>query len=100
MSGGRLTKGTTLPQHEFTITDLVALLRACGGEDEDVDLYGDILDVEFEELGYDSLALLETAGRIQREYDITLDDATVGESRTPRALLAAVNDRLLAPKAG
>ena len=89
-----------MPEYEITIGDLQRLLRESGGEDENVDLDGDILDVDFEELGYDSLALLETAGRIQRDYGITLDDSTVSDARTPRALMAAVNNVLLASEAG
>jgi len=79
---------------EFTITDLRSVLRAAAGEEDGIDLDADILDVPFDDLGYDSLALLETGGRIERERGIELPDSTVTEARTPRALLAAVNERL------
>nr|WP_202425756.1 acyl carrier protein [Streptomyces sp. HUCO-GS316] len=64
------------------------------GADENVDLDGDILDTEFEELSYESLALLETCGRIEREYGISLDDSVLTEAKTPRAMVEAVNARL------
>jgi act minimal PKS acyl carrier protein len=78
----------------FTIDDLKQVLRAAAGEGEGVDLDTDILDLPFDELGYDSLALLETSGRIGREHGIELPDSTVTEARTPRALLAAINQQL------
>ncbi|MFI6008624.1 acyl carrier protein [Streptomyces sp. NPDC051243] len=79
---------------EFTLDDLKRILREGAGADEGVDLDGDILDTGFEELGYESLALLETGGRIEREFGITLDDDVLTDAHTPRALIAAVNTLL------
>lgn len=76
------------------LTDLTALLRECAGEDEGVDLDGDILDVPFVDLGYDSLALLQTTGRIERDFDLVLDEEAVDEADTPRAYLDLVNRAL------
>ncbi|WP_432247447.1 acyl carrier protein [Streptomyces sanyensis] len=78
----------------FTLADLKRILREGAGADESVDFDGDILDTEFEDLGYESLALLETCGRIEREYAITLDDSVVGEVRTPRRMVEVVNEHL------
>jgi len=83
----------------FTLDDLRRILREAAGADEDVDLDGDILGTEFESLGYESLALLETGGRIEREYGITLDDDTLAEVRTPGELVDAVNNHLTAVQA-
>ncbi|MEU3687424.1 MULTISPECIES: acyl carrier protein [Streptomyces] len=52
------------------------------------------LDVVFQDLGYDSLALLQTTGRIQREYGVELDRDGVASAETPRALLDLVNTTL------
>ncbi|MEV0373405.1 acyl carrier protein [Streptomyces sp. NPDC050636] len=79
---------------EFTLADLKRILHESAGTDEGVDLDGDILDSDFEDLGYESLALLETGGRIEREWGITLDDDALTDSRTPRALINAVNAHL------
>ena len=79
---------------QFTLDDLKRILREGAGADEGVDLDGDILDTGFEELGYESLALLETGGRIEREFGITLDDDVLTDANTPRALIAAVNTLL------
>lgn len=46
---------------------------------------------EFEDLGYDSLALLEAGGRIEREYGISLDDSVLTGSTTPQSFVDAVN---------
>ncbi|AHI01187.1 acyl carrier protein [Kutzneria viridogrisea] len=81
---------------EMTCTDLVAIIRECAGDSDTADLDGDILDVSFEELGYDSLAMLETAGQTQRRYGITLDDDVVVEAKTPREFLDLVNGKLVA----
>ncbi len=79
----------------FSINDLRRILLEGAGVSESGALDGDILDTEFEDLGYDSLALLETSGRIDRELGIRLPDSAVIESRTPRALLQTVNNLLV-----
>ncbi|MFD3515338.1 acyl carrier protein [Streptomyces sp. NPDC058657] len=76
---------------EFTLDDLKRILREGAGAEEGVDLDGDILDTGFEELGYESLALLETGSRIEREFGVTLDDDVLSDAQTPRALLTGVN---------
>jgi act minimal PKS acyl carrier protein len=78
----------------FTIDDLRQVLRAAAGEGDGVSLDSDILDVSFADLGYDSLALLETGGRIERERGIELADSTITDAETPRALITCVNEQL------
>ncbi len=78
----------------MTLDELTALLRECAGEDEGVDLDGDVLDTPFSDLGYDSLAVLQTTGRIERDYAIRLSDDTVAEAETPRLLLDFINESL------
>ena len=68
-----------------------ALLRECAGEEESVDLEGDILDSPFDDLGYDSLALFNTVSRIERDYSVELPDEVVAEARTPRQLLDLIS---------
>jgi len=78
----------------FTLDDLRQVLRAAAGEDDSVDLDGDILDTEFGELGYDSLAIMETASMIQRSFDVKLPDDDVGRQHTPGQFIAFVNSVL------
>ncbi len=84
----------------LTVGDLLVLLRECAGEEESVDLEGDILDVPFEDLGYDSLALLNTVGRIERDCSIQLGDDTVEKALTPRDLIDMTNTALGAGRSG
>lgn len=79
---------------EFTLAELINMLRECAGEDETVDLKGDVLDVTFTDLGYDSLAVLQVTGCIERDFDLTLDEESVSEAETPRQFLTLVNDAL------
>ena len=82
----------------MTIDDLRKILVSCAGEEEDVDAQADISDVRFEELGYDSLALMETAARIEQDFGVRLPDDVVVELKTPRALLDLVNGGLVEAK--
>jgi minimal PKS acyl carrier protein len=70
--------------------DLWRLLRESGGA-VDADLDGEILDTEFDDLGYDSIALLETAAKITRDFGIPVDEEALAEATTPRLLLNLVN---------
>ncbi|MEU9297463.1 acyl carrier protein [Streptomyces sp. NPDC012693] len=80
------------------LDDLKRILVACAGEGEEIDLSGDILDTTFEDLGYDSLALMESAARIAQEYGVEVPDDALSEVETPRALLDLVNGTV--PAAG
>ncbi|MGW1375052.1 acyl carrier protein [Streptomyces sp. NPDC002446] len=75
----------------MTLDDLRRMLTEAAGEAEHGALAGDIADVEFEALGYDSLALLEVAGLITKEFGVRISDEEVFELRTPRAVLDLVN---------
>ncbi|MGW7294768.1 acyl carrier protein [Streptomyces xiamenensis] len=80
----------------FGLDDLKRILLEGSGAQESVDLDGDILDTDFHALGYDSLALLETVSRIEREYGVVLDESMV-TAATPRAFLAALNSSVPPP---
>ncbi|MFD4376792.1 acyl carrier protein [Streptomyces sp. NPDC058486] len=80
---------------ELTVERLFGILRECAGEEESVTRREDALDVEFTELGYDSLALLETTARVSQEYHVEIPEEELADVRTPAAFLKAVN-RLLA----
>ncbi len=75
----------------FTIEDLKRIVREGAGE-EGESLHGDVLDVPFADLGYDSVAMLETVSRIEREYGLALADEVAAEARTPRQMLDVVNE--------
>jgi len=75
----------------MNLDDLRRVLIECAGETDGVDLSGDIIDADFEEIGYDSLALMETATRIESRFGVTISDEAAAEVRTPRELLDLVN---------
>ncbi|KOT87174.1 actinorhodin polyketide synthase acyl carrier protein [Streptomyces sp. NRRL F-5755] len=83
-----------MAQTTFTLDDLKRILLEGSGAPDGGDTQKEILDIEFSDIGYDSLALLETASRIEREYGIDLDEAVIGDATTPRAFVDAVNDHL------
>ncbi|MFF0452784.1 acyl carrier protein [Nocardia africana] len=78
------------------VTELKDVLREAAGEDESVDLEGDVLDTDFADLGYDSLALLEAAAVISRRYGIKLSDDELENITTPRQLLTQLQNGLSA----
>lgn len=82
---------------EVTLADLTRMLRESAGEEEGVDLDGDVLDTSFIDLGYDSLALLQVIGQIQREYGTEIPDDAVVDAETPRALLDLINADRVTP---
>jgi act minimal PKS acyl carrier protein len=79
---------------ELTFDALRRLILEAAGEDEGLTLDDSALDTTFDDLGYDSLAVLETISRIERAYGLALPEHEVSEARTPRALIAFVNERL------
>lgn len=78
----------------MTVNDLKQILLETAGADDAAVLDGEILDVEFSELGYDSVALLEASGQIELRYGIALPEETVASVPTPRGFLDVVNASL------
>lgn len=78
----------------FTLDDLRRIIRTTVGVEDGVDLESDISDTDFDDLGYDSLAVLELAGHIKREYGVPLPEEVVLDLRTPALAVALINDRL------
>ncbi|MEU5940787.1 acyl carrier protein [Micromonospora sp. NPDC047548] len=81
---------------QFTIEDLRRIMRQCAGESDALNLDGDILDTSFDDLGYDSLALLETTSRTSQEFAVELPEDGMASATTPRRLLDFINDQLAA----
>ena len=80
----------------FTLDDMRRIMGGCAGVPDSVDLGDDIGEVSFAELGYDSLAVLEMAARIQQQLGIRVPDDAVDEMKTPQAAVDYVNRRLAA----
>lgn len=92
---GGLLKGVLAVQR-FTAADLMRIIKVAAGEDDGLRLEEKVLDRTFEDLGYDSLAIMETASLIEREFKVILPEETVSEIETPEAFIALVNEQLSA----
>jgi minimal PKS acyl carrier protein len=79
---------------EFTLAEFKRILCATGGESDA--MHGDILNRTFDELGYDSLALLNFAGRVAEEYGVEIPDDVVRDFSTPRTAIVYIDGRLKA----
>lgn len=78
------------PTTAFSLDDLWRILVICAdGRDGGVAGPG-FADTSLTELGYDSLALMEAAVRIEREYGVRIADGDVAAARTPRDMLNLV----------
>lgn len=75
----------------MTPDELITIIRANAGEPDGGRLDGDSMDVAFDELGYDSIQVLEIAGHIERKLGIALPDDIVTETTSMRELLLAVD---------
>ncbi|MDP9607954.1 MULTISPECIES: acyl carrier protein [Streptomyces] len=73
------------------IDQLLQILSECSGDEQALAQGEDILDREFEDLGYDSLVLLETTAQLKHLYDIDIPEDVIRDLKTPRAVLEYVN---------
>jgi minimal PKS acyl carrier protein len=80
----------------MSIDDLRGILITCAGGDDTEALHGDISDISFEDLGYDSLALFETATRLKLDHGVVIPDEQIIKVRTPKELLDLINERIAA----
>ncbi|KUN78838.1 acyl carrier protein [Streptomyces bungoensis] len=79
----------------FTQADLVRCIREAAGEDEGLDLDGDIADMTFADMGYDSVAMVEVTLLVERELGINLpEDDRTGKDATPKQFVELVNELL------
>ena len=72
-------------------SNLRRILLDCAGEEPAETSVTEALDATFDELGYDSIVVMETLARIAREYRVTIEDDAVTGNTTPRLLIDLVN---------
>ncbi|MGQ0774940.1 MAG: acyl carrier protein [Pseudonocardiales bacterium] len=80
---------------KITIHDVRRILVACAGDIGISELPGDVATLKFDDLGYDSLALMETAARLEQEYGAIIPEEQITEVQTPQELLDLVNMNLV-----
>jgi minimal PKS acyl carrier protein len=81
---------------QFSPDDLTGIMRRCAGMEEAVSLDGPALDRSYEEMGYDSLAVLEIQAQIERELGVRLGDDAVELMPTPSTTISYINGLLQA----
>jgi acyl carrier protein len=79
---------------QLTLDQLKQIMLRCSGVDDGVDLDGDIADQQFRDIGYDSLAVLEMASQLQREYKLDIPDEAIEGLKSPGDVLRYVNGKL------
>lgn len=79
---------------ELTVEELFDALVESAGESEIEIEPVDSLDIPFTDIGYDSLALMETAARITKRTGVRVDDQELIDAETPRQLLDLFNRTL------
>ncbi|WP_406728631.1 acyl carrier protein [Streptomyces sp. GD-15H] len=76
------------------LNDLYTMMIECAGVDDGVVLDAEAAERGFEDLGYDSLAVLELFGRIERTTGVEIPEEAAQELPTPAAVIAYVNGSL------
>ena len=79
---------------EFTLADLKQITETCVGAEDAIELNSSVLDERFDELGYDSLVIYETAIRLRDELEVSISDDEIDPKMTPRQVLGLVNERI------
>lgn len=85
--------------HRLTMPELRQILRECAGESDTVSEVDDtdVGDIDVDELGYDSLALMEAASRVGRRYGAEIPEEELAEIRTLNAFVDSANRLLETP---
>lgn len=76
---------------QMTIDDVRRILVECAGAVDGVDTAGNFAQWSFEDMGYDSLALMEAVAHIKQEFGVVVPDEDILEARTPQELADLVN---------
>lgn len=83
----------------ITTDDVLETLYENAGEPDAGAPTGDVSDVDFADLGYDSLALMEVASVLGKQLGIAVSDDIVVDARTPQAFADLINTQLAATAA-
>jgi acyl carrier protein len=79
---------------EITLGEFIDLIETYVGGPGEEDFDGSVIDVLFEHLGYESLALLELVSQVKHQYGVDLSEDSLGDmkSLTPRQVLGQINE--------
>lgn len=79
---------------DFSLQELKEIMRTAAGVADDVDLDSDIADIEFNALGYDSLAVLELVSQVERRYRVSIPEDAIPEMPTPGRAVQFINGQI------
>jgi act minimal PKS acyl carrier protein len=80
----------------FTLDSLQDIMRECAGEAESAQPFEQAPDEPFANLGYDSIALLETQSRINQDYGLEIPEDSAADHATPREFVEFLNSMMAA----
>jgi act minimal PKS acyl carrier protein len=75
----------------FELRELRQIMRSVAGAEQGVSFDGEIGEVSFDDLGYDSLAVLEVMSEVQRRHGIEVPEEVIFDLRTPQQAVDYVN---------
>ena len=81
---------------DFSLVQLLELLNESGERDESVEVVLDEsrADWDFEELGFDSLALFNVVAQIEKRFSVEIGYDAITDAKTPRRLLDVIRRHL------
>jgi minimal PKS acyl carrier protein len=79
---------------EMTQDEFKGFLLRAVGDDDSIDLSGDIRSASFAELGFDSLAIIDATAKIEQHYQIKLPESQTAGAATAGEFLDLVNGEL------
>lgn len=70
------------------LSNVIELLKVVGEQDDmvNISVSENNVDSGFEELGYDSLALMSVVAQIEKDYGIDIGFTAITQAKTPRQL--------------
>jgi minimal PKS acyl carrier protein len=71
---------------DLTLSGLLRIMDDCAGSADGPDSAEELADRAFEELGYDSLAIMETAARLKQEFGVDVSDEELTSVTSAREL--------------
>jgi len=77
-----------------TVDDLLTTFSVCAGEPETTPPSSALAEVEFEHLGYDSLALIGAVTELEQQFDVRIPDDDLSGLKTFGQLAELVNARM------
>jgi minimal PKS acyl carrier protein len=78
----------------MTLRDLQEIMHECAGADESAESFEEAPDTFFSDLGYDSIAMLETQIRIKQDFGVEFSEDDIAHMSTPREFVDFCNSLL------